>query len=480
MRVLSLVLMGLLSQTSKAADGLWDARFGGDPLVGVQVAPFPGQAHVRAVTETADGAVWMAGYGLAIDGSTQLAVSRMGENGEIDGAFANGQGALLLPVQSSTFGSGTTSAAVDLASAGRANPQSVLVAFQYTTQVESAERGAAAAILPLADLRRDDVPMVDGAYRTGVARIDAEGKVDRAFGDDGIAWVAPHAASVALARDLAVASDGSFYMLETGFDQRHAFVTRFDAQGAIDTQFAHLGVIELEFAMPTQLTALTVDRDGGLVVAGATDTLNDGNWNALVLRILADGQLDASYGNAGQFTLSLDLGGDLAEVVNAVTLDGKNHLVLVGSARTAGGATCFATRLDASGLADLNWAVDGSRTFDIVGLSQCRAISVSTSQSERVAVGVLANAAGMRVPAVQALNNATGAIDLSYGLDATGSVLALDFAVGGSDIAVHFDDQGRTLLALTALHDKPYEQAYAARLTEDGAPSAQLTARRLR
>lgn len=480
MRVLSLVLLGLLTQASKAADGLWDEKFGGDPFVGTQVAQFPGQAQVRAIAETEDGAIWMAGHAIDLDGSTRLALSRMNEHGGIDGTFADGSGTLILPIVSTTFGAATTSAAVDVTAAGRPHPQSVLVAFQYTTLVEAQERGAGDNLLPLTELRRSEVPMVDGAYQTGVALIDASGRLDASFGDNGIAWVPAHAAGVALAREMEVDVQGNVYVLETGVDLRHAHITRFNTQGLVDIAFADLGTMNLTFGTPTQLNSFVLDRDGGLVLAGAADTQGNGNWDALALRVSLDGQLDTAYGNAGRAMLALDLGGDLAEVFNSVALDVQGHLVLAGSARTAAGSTCFATRLDAGGRADLNWPAQGTRTFDIAGVSPCVATSVAVSDAGRLAIGSTASAGPLPVAAVQALDAVTGNADPTFGPDVTGAVLAMDFAVGGRDIAVRFDALGRAQLALTAVHDKPYPQAFAARLTEDGTAVGEITAKRLR
>jgi uncharacterized delta-60 repeat protein len=76
-------------------------------------------------------------------------------------------------------------------------------------------------------------------------------------------------------------------------------VYRLEASGALDTSFASQGIFELPSDLHGTVhlaNSLVLDSDGRIVVSGASGV------QLIVLRLLADGTLDASFGVGGVFT----------------------------------------------------------------------------------------------------------------------------------------------------------------------------------
>lgn len=153
-----------------------------------------------------------------------------------------------------------------------------------------------------------------------VARYTAAGRPDTEFGAGGAAEFEPGA--VGLPVDVAVAADGSIYVLgKTDGGTSLARVTR---RGQLDPAFAGDGSLALDFEGPGQPLALAVDAAGRAIVeAQAIDPRSPEPHTAVGLaRVLPDGAPDSSFSGDGRMLYaSREVGDDGGGV--AIDRDGS-------------------------------------------------------------------------------------------------------------------------------------------------------------
>lgn len=151
-----------------------------------------------------------------------------------------------------------------------------------------------------------------------LARLNADGTLDTAFGTNGIATdrlFGPVFPLETNFQDMVLQPDGKIVVLSNGID----FLTggaaiatsRYNADGTLDTTFAGDGRAELSIAaLLNRFTTLELMPDGKLLLAGTDET------NAFTFaRLNADGTPDATFGVAGVKTLDLK-GGFSGVIVN--------------------------------------------------------------------------------------------------------------------------------------------------------------------
>lgn len=133
---------------------------------------------------------------------------------------------------------------------------------------------------------------VDGSYRPGLVRVNADGTLDRQFGDQG--------RLVLDAQDffdfrgaMAVQADGKIVVAGTNADEAFS-VMRLNLDGSKDASFGDSGEVVIDPQGTAHYAyALTITDDGGLLVGGLTQV--GGNDDYALLRLTSNGQLDATF-----------------------------------------------------------------------------------------------------------------------------------------------------------------------------------------
>ncbi len=166
-----------------------------------------------------------------------------------------------------------------------------------------------------------------------VQRFDVNGDVDLGFASDGRAELTGLLDKVG---DLKVLADGR--ILVGGFRSIDAALVRLNADGTLDASFGSGGSLAVDSASlglgQMFLQALTLDSQGRILACGHGGGSVDG-FEIFVMRSTADGQLDSAFGNAG---LSLiDAAGDLRCEDIAVQPDGA--ILIAGSDRGTAATT---------------------------------------------------------------------------------------------------------------------------------------------
>jgi uncharacterized delta-60 repeat protein len=138
-----------------------------------------------------------------------------------------------------------------------------------------------------------------------------------------------------------------------GKDQDFALL-RYTENGDLDTDFGVNGIVTLPVGSGNDVAAaVAIQSDGTILVAGSVEE-SGGKLGALV-RFLANGSIDYSFGRAG--VVLVDVGNN-AEIA-AMAIQKDQNIVLAGSFEENGQRKVLLVRLLSDGLPDSGFGVDG-------------------------------------------------------------------------------------------------------------------------
>ena len=157
--------------------------------------------------------------------------------------------------------------------------------------------------------------------RFAVARYNPDGSLDAGFGSGGTAMTDFGSPRGDGPTALALQPDGKIVLAgSTTTNVGDIFaLARYNADGSLDAGFGNGGKVTTEFSGFDRLSAVGVQRDGKIVVAG---TSSRGFSDFVLARYNTDGSLDVGFGNGGK-VISDFAGGDDAVSGLAVQPDGK-------------------------------------------------------------------------------------------------------------------------------------------------------------
>lgn len=184
------------------------------------------------------------------------------------------------------------------------------------------------------------------------------GALDPTFGDGGRVTVSVGAGPSEIANAVVLMPDGRViaagHVFGSGLPDAVA-VVRLLPDGAPDPSFGRNGRVSFDAAgINGQASAVLVQPDGRVVVAGRVVRPDIVEWRPFVARLTADGRLDDSFGADGLVTPYDEYGG-----VHALALDDGGRIVAIGSAGTDGPHRVWAARLLPSGAPDESFGTGG-------------------------------------------------------------------------------------------------------------------------
>jgi uncharacterized delta-60 repeat protein len=197
-------------------------------------------------------------------------------------------------------------------------------------------------VVPAADGKVYGVAVVDhyagGVHESlvGVVRYTAGGTLDNTFGSGGRVWTRfgalssyNHATSAVLQPDGKLVVAGTYgvndpYVTTSGnYADRDFGVVRLNVNGTPDTSFGKNGALTLDFRKGQDVAnSVILQPDGKILVGGSAQvgTVNGlDSYEYAAARLLADGRVDASFGNGAGTGKSL---------VHVIGLDHANTLLL--------------------------------------------------------------------------------------------------------------------------------------------------------
>ena len=192
----------------------------------------------------------------------------------------------------------------------------------------------------------------------GLVRYTRRGRLDPTFGGDGkvvTTFARPRRGQYAgaVARDVVVQRDGGIVVAGSS---SAGTVARYLARGVLDRNFGAGG--RASSAPGSDLTAIALQRDGKIVVAGSTDVPALEQTHFLVARFTSRGRLDRAFGSGGSTITTLGSASGAKDV--AIQRDGR--IVVAGSvhARGAVSAQLGVVRLLANGRIDTTFGTNGT------------------------------------------------------------------------------------------------------------------------
>lgn len=204
-----------------------------------------------------------------------------------------------------------------------------------------------------------------GGIDAAALRLDTLGMPVPLFGDAGVVVGAGDTNSSFAVALLA----GGGVVLGGHLEAGGAFVQRTDAAGAPDPAFAGDGRAEIG-ALLDRIEDLLVLGDGRIVVAGYV------GQEAAIVRLTSTGSPDASFGSGGRYTLAPAAVGATGVRATALAIQPDGAIVAAGIANAVGEVSVLALRVDADGNADAGFGDGGVRVYELAGNQWATAIAL--------------------------------------------------------------------------------------------------------
>jgi uncharacterized delta-60 repeat protein len=348
------------------ADGTPDTDFGNGGKVTTHIVGSDpaAQQEANAVALQRDGKIVVAGSATLPrpDGRTAIALVRYNSNGSIDTSF-NGNGFVFGPT--------------------------LLFGRAHAVAIDSKDRIVVAGDTPKAG-NTDFGDFI-------VARFKSTGEIDATFGqagfnvtDVGGVTNEGHGLKVLAGDALLVSGFAPIFISNVNgtniVSEPLGAVVRYQENGFVDQTFGAAGRV----ALPGDNVGrgLAVQSDGRIVLAGSIDVaILPATQNRFALmRLLADGRIDDSFGAGGRVqTAFVDRGDDAFGI--AIQSDGK----IVAAGRTNGqlNSNFAVARYDSKGDLDPSFSGDGKLTIDFFGSTDI-AENVAIQSDGKIVLGGLA------------------------------------------------------------------------------------------
>ncbi|MFC4160991.1 hypothetical protein [Chitinimonas lacunae] len=165
--------------------------------------------------------------------------------------------------------------------------------------------------------------------KLAIARFEADGRPDPAFGQQGIALFSRNAMR-GKGRAVALQGDGKIVVAGEWSDalQSDLLLLRLLPDGRPDAGFGDNGWVRAELGDEGEgLSGVLIQPDGKILVGGYAISTSSGR-DMLAARFAADGRLDVDFGSRGSRVLALSPGSDEARVLVS---DGSGRFYLAGS-----------------------------------------------------------------------------------------------------------------------------------------------------
>ncbi|ANB19546.1 hypothetical protein [Dokdonella koreensis] len=340
----------------------------------------------------------------------------------------------------------------------------VLPDIQPGTQMQIVE-----AVVPLED---GSILLAGSAEAFGpltgfIVKLGADGDLDPAFGEDGIVRVTGtyvHALGVDDQGRIVAAGERS----SPGLDR--AILARFDGSGQPDPGFGTDGIVALGAEDESgYLRTLAITGDGAIVAGGMAavpDEIFGSIYTFLIVRLGADGQPDAGFGENGRRTFVLPASTSPYNGVNRLVVDAGGRIVFGGYYQDdASEVQVVFGRLTADGSDDATFgdpAMPGYRPVALATGAWNRYVSGLARQSDGKLVASITYAIpDVRQGFMAVRLGADGALDGGFGQD---GVFQLDLAPSG----IYSDSTALTLQGGRAVLAGASQRATGSRLVDLG------------
>jgi uncharacterized delta-60 repeat protein len=265
----------------------------------------------------------------------------------------------------------------------------------------------------------------DAGYSAYVSRFLADGTLDAGFGGTGTLRIGDGSASMALAGAV-FGGQGMTLLVGTTTvgalvdKEERAWMARIGADGNIDSSFGTAGqrVVACTTLSQCSYTSVAREPDGHVLALGVAREKTGTARVTFVDRYNADGTPDAGFGVDGRIELSGSLSGFSGAHLQ---LDGQGRMVIAGTKVSSGNDAGMIVRMTMSGIYDSTWSSDGvaSKAIDAQETGFQRA--ALQKDGRIVAVGCTTAKNGDETGRAVRFN-ADGTLDLTFGVQGVASV----------------------------------------------------------
>lgn len=464
------------------ADGSLDTSFDGD---GKLVTPVSSTSHdiLSAMVVQPDGKLIAAGYVQQVVDS-DFALVRYNANGSLDGTFGSAG------IVAADIGGGlaygrdvVVQPDGKIVAAAEAYGGFALVRYNADSSIDTSFGTGGKAVTSFTSgsspksimLQPDGKIVVAGStgvqstQRTTVVRYNSNGSLDNTFDGDGKMTVTIPGSASNSAASAVLAPDGKIVVIAYGFTspvtQSLFTIVRINTNGSLDTSFDVDGML---VTLPNiQGNSVAVQPDGGIIVGGGYDPLDDGPRRTTfsVARYKTDGSTDTSFGGNG--VVITPVLASLSTTFTSIALLPDGRIVACGRAVTGSDTDLALVRYNANGSLDQTFDGDGIVTTPLV---------VSRNSSNKIAIqsdGKIVATADSRQTGTSNIGlvryNVDGSPDTAYGnLGAASFPLGYDVITSGLTL-----DAGNNAVLVAGT----LTQFLIARVTADYAPQVEVGGR---
>ena len=312
-----------------------------------------------------------------------------------------------------------------------------------------------------------------GSSDFAVARYNADGSLDTAFGDAGT--VTTSFGGAAAAKGVVVQPDGKIVVAGAGsYADGSIAIARYNTDGSLDASFGGgAGKVTAVFSTGAgSAYGVALQADGKIVIAGPDNYFGGGYAHDFgVARFNTDGSLDASFGVSGEATTSF---GNFDNTATCVAIQGGGKIVVAGYTGVEGAFDFAVARYNPDGSLDAGFNGSGMQTTDFGGRDVASSVALQPEGKIVVAGDTNVNGSAFAL----ARYNANGSLDASFG--GAGAVTthvssAISDSEGAFGVAVQAD--GKIVAVGTAYDAAANSNDFAlVRYGNSHATSADLTA----
>ena len=257
-----------------------------------------------------------------------------------------------------------------------------------------------------------------------VVRYNPDGSLDPSFGVGGMTTLDSGAGD--FAADVAIQSDSKIVV--AGISNGNFAVARFNTDGSRDSSFGSNGVAVLSgiIGAPVETTALTLQADGKILVAGSP-----GAGSALafyIVRLTQTGAYDTTFGSGGLVARGSAAGGgghctSIAIQPGTESVSNPDRIVAAGYTYNGSREIFVVMRFNLNGSPDTSFDGDGEVDSDLAGVpnGQARAAAVAVeigalNTRKIVVAGMLSRPSGGSTitESVVVRYNSNGSLDTSF------------------------------------------------------------------
>ena len=230
-----------------------------------------------------------------------------------------------------------------------------------------------------------------GATAFLLARFNADGSLDQAFGNNGSVETT-FGDQTAEARAIAVQADGKIIVVGVSgagsYSELNDFaLARYNSDGSLDQTFGTGGKVKTHFPgvdnTGSSATSVALQPDGKLVVGGYHKESDRTPHEFALARYNSNGRLDSAFGQAGKVMTRMGLGDAYSF---AVVLQSNGRIVLAGYSATTLDHDFSLVGYTANGTVDSTFGNGGFVTTDFSGASDDIAYAMTMQSDGKLVV----------------------------------------------------------------------------------------------